>query len=124
VWSYALDQRAFGPRKLLVAFTDAGGRLRILAHANRASRPLLSFEACLEFAGAGAEAAVAFCDEAVLDGPPSPEFLDHFDAARALARRYGIHLVDWFACDDERFRSARCATMSADEPPEWWDVAA
>jgi hypothetical protein len=79
VWSYALDQRAFGPRKLLVAFTEANGQLRVLAHANRTSRSLSSFEACLDYLGVCAAAAVAFCDQRVAAGPPSPEFLAHFD---------------------------------------------
>lgn len=122
VWSYALDQRAFGPRKLMVAFTDANGQLRVLAHANRTSRPLNSFEACLAHLGGGAAAAVAFCDERVADGPPSKEFLARFDQARALARRYGVHLVDWVACDDDRFRAARLTTLSVHEQPDWWDV--
>lgn len=122
VWSYALDQRAFGPRKLMVAFTEANGQLRVLAHANRTSRPLRSFEACLDYLGGGAAAAVAFCDERVAECPPSPEFLARFDQARALAQTYGVHLVDWFACDDERFRAARLTTLLVDEQPDWWDV--
>ena len=122
VWSYALDQRAFGPRKLLVAFTEANGQLRVLAHANRTSRPLSSFEACLDYLGSGAAAAVAFCDERVAAGPPPPEFLARFDEARALARSYGVHLVDWFACDDEQFRAARLTTLLVQEQPDWWDV--
>src|SRR3954470_4151057 len=115
VWSYALDQRAFGPRKLLVAFTDANGQLRALAHANRTSRPLSSFAACLDYLGGGAAAAVAFCDERVAAGPPSPEFLTRFDQARAIARSYGVYLVDWFACDDEQFRAARLTTLVVQE---------
>ena len=122
VWSYALDQRAFGPRKLLVAFTEANGQLRVLAHANRTSRPLVSFEACLDYLGGGASAAVAFCDERVTAGPPAPEFLDRFDEARTLAQSYGVHLVDWFACDDEQFRAARLTRLVVQEQPDWWDV--
>jgi hypothetical protein len=34
IWAYAMDQRAFGPRRLLVVFTNAAGRLRCLAYAN------------------------------------------------------------------------------------------
>ncbi|HVV77171.1 MAG TPA: hypothetical protein VHC43_14165 [Mycobacteriales bacterium] len=122
VWSYALDQRAFGPRRLLVAFTEANGRLRVLAHANRTDDPLLSFEACLDHLGEGAAAAAVFCDEPVTTGPPPRDFLDRFDEARELARRYGVHLVDWFACDDEQFRAARLTTLAMEDQPEWWDV--
>jgi hypothetical protein len=122
VWSYALDQRAFGPRKLLVAFTDANGQLRVLAHANRTRRPLDSFTACLDYLGGGAAAAVAFCDERITAGPPPPGFLARFDEARALARSYRVHLVDWFACDDEQFRAARLTTLAVQEQPDWWDV--
>ncbi|MBV9871935.1 MAG: hypothetical protein JO214_15070, partial [Frankiaceae bacterium] len=65
VWSYAMDQRAFGPRKLMVAFTDADGQLRVLAHAKRTKQPLLTLEACLDMHGGGAAAAVVWCDERV-----------------------------------------------------------
>lgn len=122
VWAYALDQRAFGPRRLLVAFTEANGRLRVLAHANRTTDPLLSFEACLDHLGEGAAAAVAFCDEPVAAGPPPPDFLERFDVARGLARTCGVHLVDWFACDDEQFRAARLMTLALEDQPDWWDV--
>jgi hypothetical protein len=123
VWSYALDQRAFGPRKLLVAFTDANGQLRVLAHANRVDDPLISLAACLDHVGESAAAAVAFCDEPVADGPPPRDLLERFDEARALSRTYGVHLVDWFACDDEKFRAARLTTLVVEEQPDWWDVA-
>jgi hypothetical protein len=123
VWSYALDQRVFGPRKLLVAFTEANGQLRVLAHANRTDHPLLSLEACLDYLGEGAAAAVAFCDEPVADGPPPRHFLERFEQARELARTFGVHLVDWFACDDDRFRAARLMTLTIDEQPDWWDVS-
>ena len=122
IWSYAMDQRAFGPRKLMVVFTDAAGRLRTLAHANRTDRPLLAFEACLDLLGAGATAAVALCDEPVAPAPLPAERLERFTEARALAKAYGIHLVDWIACDDEAFRAIRLLTLIPSEQPGWWDV--
>ena len=54
VWSFALDQRAFGPRRLLVAFTDREGRLLSLAHAPRTSAPEVALECCLDYLGEGA----------------------------------------------------------------------
>jgi len=124
VWSYAMDQRAFGPRKLMVAFTDADGQLRVLAHAKRTKQPLLTLEACLDMHGDGAAAAVVWCDERVPAGPPPPEFHRRFEHARELAASYGVHLVDWIACDDEQFRAARLMTLMVDEQPDWWDVPA
>jgi hypothetical protein len=122
VWSYALDQRVFGPRKLLVAFTEANGQLRVLACASRTDDPLISFEACLDHFGECAAASVAFCDEPVATGPPSPQLLERFHHAQMLARDYGVHLVDWIACDDDRFRAARLTTLAVEEQPDWWDV--
>ena len=47
-WSFALDQRAFGPRKLWVAFADADGTFRGLAHTDRTDRPELCVGPCIE----------------------------------------------------------------------------
>lgn len=125
-WSYALDQRAFGPRKLWTAVANAEGRFRGLAYTERTDPPLIALEACLayldEHMHRDAVAAVIFCDEPVADGAPAPEFLERFSSARELAAKFGIHLVDWFACDDDLFRSARCSVPNADEQPDWWDV--
>jgi hypothetical protein len=122
IWAYAMDQRAFGPRKLLVVFTNAVGRLRVLAFANRTNRPLLALEACLDYLGPGAAAAVALCDEPVAPGPMSGELLERFAEARIRAEAYGVHLVDWIACDDDAFRAVRLLTLTPSEQPDWWDV--
>jgi hypothetical protein len=122
IWAYAMDQRVFGPRKLLVVFTDVAGRLHVLAHANRTDRPLLAFEACLDYLGAGSAAAVALCDEPVEPGPMSVELLERFAEARIRAEGYGVHLVDWIACDDDAFRAVRLLTLTPSEQPDWWDV--
>jgi len=119
VWSFALDQRAFGPRRLVVAFTDQAGRLLTLAHARRPDPPEAALAPCIEHLGGDAVAAVAFCDQLVVDGPPSPLIAIQFALARSLAGGYGIHLVDWIACDDQLFRSSK---LTIDPHGEWWDV--
>jgi hypothetical protein len=119
LWGYALDQRAFGPRRLLVAFADADGRLRAIAHAKRTDPIDLALRACLQHLGHGAAAAVAFNDEPVVEGPPEPGLADRFWLARTICAASGVHLVDWISCDDDLFRSTRLAL----EPDgEWWDL--
>ena len=124
VWSFALDQRAFGPRKLWVAFADEDGTSRGIAYTDRTDPPDIAFDACLQYLGAGASAAVAFCDQPVSDGPPPPEHVELFERARIIASLYGIRLVDWIACDDDKFRSHRAPIAAAgDLGTEWWDAA-
>ena len=118
-WSFALDQRAFGPRRLVVAFANRRGRLLSLAHSLRTEPAEAALGACIQHLGRGAKAAVAFCDEPVKEGPPPPELGARFAAARSIAGFYGIHLVDWFACDDQLFRSSRFALQLG---RDWWDV--
>lgn len=122
VWSFALDQRAFGPRKLWVAFAAGDGRFRGLAYTDRTDPPELGFQACLEYLGAGAAAAIAFCDQPVTDGPPPKEFVDLFERARLIAAEYRIQLVDWIACDDDTMRSNRTSIERDQLDDEWWDV--
>ncbi len=62
---------------------------------------------------------MAYCDEPVVQGPPPPDLLERFALARAITGKYGVHLVDWFACDDDLFRSTRLAIQPGSE---WWDV--
>ena len=119
VWDFALDQRCFGPRLLLVAFADADGTFRGLSFTKRLLVPEDALDACIQHLGVGSAAAVAYCDEPVLEGPPPDDTAERFAHARAVARWHGIHLVDWIACDDDRFRSFRLAL----EPGgEYWDV--
>lgn len=118
-WSFALDQRAFGPRRLLVAFADRHGRFRSLAHTARTSPAELALGPCIEYLGRGAAAAVAFCDEPLVFGPPPADLAARFASARSIAAANGVHLVDWFACDDLLFRSSR---MALEPDSEWWDV--
>jgi hypothetical protein len=118
-WSLALDQRAFGPRRLLVAFADRVGRLRSLAHTPRSNPPELGLAYCIDHMGRDAAAAVAYCDEPVSWGPPPPDLGLRFALARAIAAEQGVHLVDWIACDDDKFRSTR---LAIDGGTEWWDV--
>jgi hypothetical protein len=118
-WELALDQRAFGPRRLLVAFADRTGRLLTLAHTRRPSPPEDGLVPCIKLFGRGAEVAAAFCDEPVTEGPIPPSVIARWDRAREISAGHGIHLVDWFSCDDQLFRSTRAAL----EPgAPWWDV--
>lgn len=120
-WSIALDQRAFGPRRLLVTFSDSAGRFLALAHAPRTEPIELALAACIDHLGRGAAAAIAFCDERVTEGPPGDGLAEKFAAARAVCGSYGVHLVDWIMCDDAQFRSVR---LSLDPDCDWWDVPA
>ena len=118
-WSFALDQRAFGPRKLLVAFANRNGRFRGLAYTDRTDPPELALRGCIQHLGRGAAAAVAYCDEPVVDGPPPDDLAERFARASATAAELGVHLVDWIACDDQLFRSTRLALHPE---REWWAI--
>ncbi|MGI8686628.1 MAG: hypothetical protein ACR2MO_16325 [Acidimicrobiales bacterium] len=118
-WAFALDQRAFGPRRLVVAFADRKGRFRGLAHTSRTDPPEAALAPCIDFLGQGSAAAVAYCDEPVAPGPPPEDLAVRFACAQSIAASYGVHLVDWFACDDDLFRSSRLAVRPHDE---WWHV--
>lgn len=118
-WNFALDQRVFGPRKLLVAFASRNGRFRGLAYADRTDPPEVALRGCVEHVGRGAAAAVAFCDEPVTDGPPPEDLAQRFERASAAAAERGVRLVDWIACDDQLVRSTRLALHPG---REWWAV--
>ena len=118
--AFCLDQRAFGPRRLVVAFANRNGRFRGLAHTRRPEPPEAALAGCIDYLGRGAKVAIAFCDEPVTWGPPPEDLATRFELARAIAASYGVHLVDWFVCDDDVFRSSRFAL---DPETEWWDVA-
>jgi hypothetical protein len=119
VWPMALDQRAFGPRRLVVAFADGDARLIALANAPRTDPPELALGPCIQHSGFGAAAAVALCDEPVKWGPPSADVSDRFDLARSIAADFGVRLLDWIACDDDLYRSFRIALYPGEE---WWDL--
>lgn len=110
------------PSKLLVAFAASDGRFRGLAYTDRTDPPEVGFQACVEYLGAGATAAIAFCDQPVTDGPPPNAFVKLFERARLIAAEYGIHLVDWIACDDDKMRSNRTPIARGQLDDEWWDV--
>jgi hypothetical protein len=114
-WSFVLDQRAFGPRQLLVAFADDDGRFRSIAYARRTDPPEAALGPCIQHVGMGTALAIAYCDEPVVAGATPPDLAERFHAARSIAAYYGIHLVDWFACDDNMFRSSRL-TLYPDDP--------
>lgn len=113
-WALALDQRAFGPRRLLVAFGDTSGRLLGLAHTAREDPPELSLGFCFEYFRrvADAEQAVVYCDEPITPGPLSALLRARWEDACAIATVHGIRLVDWVACDDHTFRSTRDAVTT------------
>jgi hypothetical protein len=117
--SFALDQRAFGPRRLLVAFADADGRMRGIAHTKRTDPIELALRGCLQYMGDGAAAVVAFNDEPVAWGEPPPELADRFWVWHAMCASAGVHLVDWICCDDQLFRSTKIALQP---DTDWWDV--
>lgn len=118
-WSFCLDQRFEGPRKLSVAFGDADGTFRGLAFARRTDPPELALEPCIQHLGLGAEIAIAYCDEPVTMGPPPPDIGVRFALAGEICAGHGIRLIDWFACDDDVFRSFKLA-LHPDEP--WWPL--
>jgi hypothetical protein len=75
----------------------------------------------VQYLGDGAAAAIAFCDQPVTDGPPPADYVDLFMRTQAIARSYGIRLVDWIACDDDKFRSHRTPAAPRGElGDEWW----
>jgi len=120
---FALDQRAFGPGRVLVAFADRRARFVGLAHTRRPKRPEDALDPCIQHMrtfprASEAVAAVAYCDERVNDEPPG-DMATRFAYGRLIAMESGIHLVDWFACDDERFRSSKLA-LEPGQP--WWQV--
>ena len=116
---FALDQRHFGPRRLVVAFAERDGRFRGIASTKRTDPIEHALQACLLYMGAGAAAAVAFNDELLEWGPPPSGLADRFWTWRTMCRASGVHLVDWISCDDQLFRSTR---LAIEPDAEWWDV--
>jgi hypothetical protein len=116
-WGLALDQRAFGPRRLLVVTAREDGRVLGLAHCQRTDPPELALTCCLDLLDDGtATAAIAYSDEPVAPEPP-PDIRQRLEVARMAAAEYGVHLIDWVMCDDINFRSAR---FTLDEPEHRW----
>ena len=116
-WRYTLVQREFGPRRLIVMFADRDGRLRGLIHTERTHPPEVALTRCLDRFRRRAVAAVAYCDEPVTAGP-RPDGLDQrFARASELCASRGLHLVDWYACDDILIRSLR---GSIEDDGGWW----
>lgn len=111
LWELALDQRAFGPRRVLVAGADADGHLLELVHTTRTDQPELAFGFCIRTLGAEVEAAVAYCDEPVdltASGSELDRVVERLADARSFAwDHFGVHLVDWIACDDQCVRSSQ-----------------
>jgi hypothetical protein len=113
VWSLALDQRAFGPRRLVIAFGDDDGRMLGLTHTPREEPPELTFGFCIEhfLQRADTDVAIAYCDEPVTATEITPRIRARWSLAREIADDLGIELLDWIACDDHEFRSARLVEL-------------
>jgi hypothetical protein len=118
-WGLALDQRAFGPRQLVVVTARRNGAALGLAHCDRTELPELALKCCLAALDDGAAAAVAYSDEPVSADPPIG-LRDRLDSARVAAREFGVHLVDWIMCDDLQMLSMR---MSLEDCNHWWDAS-
>ena len=117
-WSFALDQRAFGPRRLIVVTAGQDGQVLGLAYCEGTEPPEAGLICCLDTLDDGAAAAIAYSDEPVAADPPA-DLEERFAAARAVAGEVGVHLVDWMMCDDTEFRSMR---FTLEEFDDWWDV--
>ena len=117
-WGFALDQRAFGPRQLVVVTARPDGAVVGLAHCGRTEQPELALKCCLATLDDGAAAAVAYSDEPVSTEPPIG-LRDRLATARAAAREFGVHLVDWIMCDDIQMRSMRLTLEDCDH---WWEL--
>jgi hypothetical protein len=123
-WSIALDQQAFGPGRILLAAADHAGDLLAIIHTRTTDPPDLGLAYCLEHLlglalTPAAAAAVVFTNERVGFGPPPPDLEFHFRAAREMVKVFGLHLVDWFACD-RRGELIRSTRMAIDPDSDWW----
>lgn len=115
----ALEQRAFGPSRLLVVFTDRDGIVLRLCHTPKTDPPQLGLAWCLRLVPEGAAAVLVYSDEAAICGPPEPELCERIESAKVLCREHGLHLVDWMLCDLASFSGSRYAVEGG---CRWWDV--
>jgi hypothetical protein len=120
-WFFALNQRLFGPHQLLVVTARPDGQIVGFAHCDLTEPPEMALKCCLATLDDGAAAAVAYGDEpAGFDSIPGLE--KRFATARAAAREYGVHLVDWMLCDDTEILSMRFLLEEVDGVDAWWEV--
>lgn len=124
-----MDQRAFGPRQLMVAFAAYDGEFLGLLYTTRRDPFDGALDACLrhfEVEGLGRHAdgvaAVVLCDQRVVDSSCRPHLEAMLERARTIAARHDVHLVDWIACDDDTFCAARLQSLDPASDPDWWDV--
>ncbi|GAB2595536.1 hypothetical protein [Pseudactinotalea suaedae] len=127
----AMDQRAFGPRRLMVALAAYDARFLGLLYTDRTDPIDDALEVCLLHAEVeglrGSEPALAgvvLCDQPVVEGGSRHQVEAVFERAKVVAARHRVHLVDWIGCDDDTFRCARLRTLSPASEPGWWDVPA
>lgn len=121
--SFLLDQRAFGPRRLLIFFTDERADMHYLTHCPRHDDLLVAVMCSIDTVMHGnphaqqhVRAAVVFNDEPVSEDIPG-NLAQRFEAVSAVFAAHGITLVDWWMCDDQLFRSMR---FSVDPNQPWW----
>lgn len=120
--SLCLDQRAFGPRRLLVAFADRTGLMLYLTYADRLDDLGLALRCAVDTvvrndgSRSGLAAVVAFNDEPVSTEIPA-DVGERFTAASLVCAEHDLRLVDWLMCDDDMFRSMR---FSIDPDTDWW----
>lgn len=121
--SFLLDQRAFGPRRMLVFFADTSGRMHYMTHCPRLADETIALECSIDTVLSKNAAALEHVRAAVVynDEPVAEEMPDNlglrFAAASEVFRRHGIRLVDWWMCDDQVFRSMHYA-LHPEDP--WW----
>lgn len=115
-WRYTLAQREYGPRRLIVMFADRNGRMQCLMHTARTVPPEDALVRCLDRLRRRAVAVAVYADEPV-SAAPRPADLNHrFTVASDLCAGRGLHLIDWYLCDDIYIRSLRGAIVSDGGP--------
>jgi hypothetical protein len=119
LWDFALEQRYFGPRQLVVATGSSDGRVIGLVHCRQTEPREMALKYCLAALDQRPAVAVAYSDEPVSLEPPL-DLRERFDAARAAAGEFGVHLVDWIMCDDIHIRSIKYSLEVSED--DWWDV--
>lgn len=113
MWSFAMDQRHFGPRQLLVATARADGFVVGLAHCDQTDPPMMGLKCCLAALDDDAALAVAYSDDFVAAEPPAG--LDQrWKASIEAAEEFGVELVDWIMCDDLMYRSMRQSVATSE----------
>ncbi|HEX4863154.1 MAG TPA: hypothetical protein VFV02_03725 [Acidimicrobiales bacterium] len=116
----AVEQRAFGSQRLVVAGADRDCRFLGLVHCPITDQPELALEYCIgALESDGLAAAVAYSDEPIRLGVGSSDLAVRFFRRRAAAADHGVHLVDWMFCDTKYVLSLKYRLI---ENARWWDL--